>query len=149
MIERLMRADYLGKEDISAVRKSFDGKYKSHWHEFYEIEYIISGSGIYEIDGIEYKITPGTLFFMTPVDFHNVNANNVELYNIQFSAFAANTEILAEITERNFPTFFELKGKKEMKSPFSPLKTIKLLLKILYQESLYLYFCTLSYHSLQ
>ena len=86
MIERLMRADYLGKEDISAVRKSFDGKYKSHWHEFYEIEYIISGSGIYEIDGIEYKITPGTLFFMTPVDFHNVNANNVELYNNSLNA---------------------------------------------------------------
>ena len=111
MIERLMRVDYLGEEDISAVKKNFDGKYKSHWHEFYEIEYIVSGSGIYEIDGIEYKIIPGALFFMTPVDFHSVSANNIELYNIQFSALAANTEILAEITERNFPTFFELKGK--------------------------------------
>ena len=110
MIERLMQSDYLGKEDISAVKKNFNGKYKSHWHEFYEIEYIISGTGIYEIDGKEYKIKPGTLFFMTPVDFHSVDAKDIEIYNIQFSSLAANTEILAEITERDFPTFFELKG---------------------------------------
>ena len=32
------------------------------------------------IDGKEYKIKPGTLFFMTPVDFHSVDAKDIEIY---------------------------------------------------------------------
>lgn len=111
MIERLMRADYLGKEDISVIKKNFSKKYNTHWHEFYEIEYIIAGEGLNIVDGREYKIEPGTLFFMTPVNFHRIEAKNVELYNIQFSSVATNTEILAEIASEDFPVAFNLKGR--------------------------------------
>ena len=103
-----MRADYLGSEDISAMKKNFHGNYHSHWHEFYEIEYIISGSGIYVIDGKEYTIKPGMLFFMTPVNFHSVKGENVRLYNLHFSSVAANPEYLIDIAGKNFSTTFEL-----------------------------------------
>ena len=108
MIERFLRTDYLGSEDISSIKKPFNGTINPHWHEFYEIEYVISGTGTYTIDGENYKIEPGMLFFMTPVNFHAVKAENMELYNISFSSVAVNSGYLAAITDTNFPTAFKL-----------------------------------------
>ena len=51
---------------LSAERKEIKGKFERHGHEFFEIEYIISGSGIYSVDGTEYRIEKNMLFFMSP-----------------------------------------------------------------------------------
>lgn len=42
-----------------------------HWHEFYEIEYVIDGYAKEIINGKEYPIGPGTVTLLSPVDFHS------------------------------------------------------------------------------
>ena len=41
-----------------------------HWHEFYEIEYVVSGHAVQTLNGVSYSVGPGTLTFLSPVDFH-------------------------------------------------------------------------------
>lgn len=41
-----------------------------HWHEFYEIEYVVSGTATHIINDKTYRIGPGDMQLITPVDFH-------------------------------------------------------------------------------
>ena len=77
---------YIMKNDelVSASRKKFVGGVKPHGHDFFEIEYIIDGSGICEIDGRRYPIKSGMLFFMTPANIHSIKDADMELINVMF-----------------------------------------------------------------
>ena len=63
MIDRYTRLQKIKNEKIMVKEKTIYG-YPVHWHEFYEIEFIISGKGTYYIDGKEYDVKPGMIFFM-------------------------------------------------------------------------------------
>ncbi len=59
-----------------------------HWHDFYEIELFLSGSGVTNINGKSYAIRENTLSLVTPVDFHSIQAEagtKIDLINITFS----------------------------------------------------------------
>ena len=45
---------YLPEGTINVSEKSIDGVILVHRHEFYEIEQILRGGGIYNNDGIDY-----------------------------------------------------------------------------------------------
>lgn len=42
----------------------------NHWHEYYELEIITSGTGYAEINGNKYKIREGSVILITPSDIH-------------------------------------------------------------------------------
>ena len=106
MLQRFTRENNISDGFISASKKRISGEFITHWHEFYEIEYIISGSGMYTVDGVEYKIKPGMIFFMTPVNFHSVNAVDAEIYNIMFSGSACNEVYLSALLKNSGATAF-------------------------------------------
>lgn len=59
-----------------------------HWHEFYEIELYLRGSGTTNINGKNHIIRPNTLSMVTPVDFHAIQAapgGEIELITITFA----------------------------------------------------------------
>ena len=70
---------------ISVSKRHIDGIFYEHSHDFFEIEYIIKGSGKYFIDGKEYPIHDKMLFFMSPSNFHAIENCNAEIINIMFS----------------------------------------------------------------
>lgn len=60
---------------------------KIHYHSFYELEFVISGSGIYEINNIPYPIKEGMLFLTTPADYHTYSLKkdeSFEFFGAQF-----------------------------------------------------------------
>ncbi|MFC5404781.1 helix-turn-helix domain-containing protein [Cohnella soli] len=62
--------------------------YPLHWHEFYEIELIVSGTGKQILNGVSYSLSPGSLYLLTPADLHEVvpdEGQTIHLYNIKFS----------------------------------------------------------------
>ena len=68
--------------------------YPLHWHEFYEAELILSGSGKHIVNGTTYELSEGSIFLLTPADFHEVfpdMGTPLKLINIKFS-----DEMLAE-----------------------------------------------------
>lgn len=113
MFERFTRENNISDGIISASKKRINGSFVTHWHEFYEIEYILSGSGTYTIDGHEYPIRPGMIFFMTPVNFHSVNALDAEIYNIMFSGSACNKIYLSALLKNSGTTALSTDEKEQ------------------------------------
>lgn len=83
-LPRLMTGDKIGNRHI-AVEKHISLDYPLHWHNYFEIEIIMKGTGMYIFNGTAYPIVKGDAFLLTPVDFHGIEASSpIELINISF-----------------------------------------------------------------
>lgn len=87
MIKHYTKLQKIPEIGISVLEKTIYGEYPTHWHDFTEIEFILSGSGKYIIDGKQHEICENMLFFMTPVNFHSVKVSQggAKIVNIKFS----------------------------------------------------------------
>lgn len=57
-----------------------------HWHEWYELTFVFAGEGRNIVNGTTYHISRGSLWLLTPVDFHEVIPDTpLELINIHFA----------------------------------------------------------------
>lgn len=111
-----MKSNFIENGYISAVKKIENTFVDTHFHDFFELEYIISGSGAYTVDGKTYNIQPGDLFFLTPFNFHCVDIKSTQLFNVMFSGnicdgalllnLAKNAPIVLNLSEQS-KTFFE------------------------------------------
>ncbi|MBO5060487.1 MAG: helix-turn-helix domain-containing protein [Clostridia bacterium] len=111
MINKLTRYDYIKNGFIHCDARTIDEAYvPTHWHDFFEIEYIISGSGDYIIDGKKYTIAPGMTFFMSPINAHMVIAHDVQLINISFSENLCDSFLLSQLDFVDSVTAFRLEG---------------------------------------
>lgn len=84
-IRRYTMDDYLNWDsNIFVEKKIVECSCPIHWHDHYEIEYIASGKGKQILNGIEYPLSSGTLYFLTPTDFHELIVEE-ELTIIKFN----------------------------------------------------------------
>ncbi len=107
MIGTYSKQSQLEGDYIRTRRRTVLKKYNAHCHEFFELEYILSGSGEYIVNGKRTEIRPGPFFFMTPADFHSVIPNNVEIYNVMFSGDICNSAFLSVCIDRAAGGSFE------------------------------------------
>jgi hypothetical protein len=59
-----------------------------HWHEFYEMHLILAGEGTHVLSGAAHSLARGTLFLLTPADFHALRSlcgAPLEIFNVIFS----------------------------------------------------------------
>ena len=113
MLYELNKELFLTRQEVSASKKWISGGHTVHWHNFYEIEYVISGSGNYMINGQPSQVEEGMLYFMTPVDFHYVNTNDTEIFNVMFSGNLVSYDRLVPFTDYTAPKAFYIP--KEMR----------------------------------
>ncbi|MEE0946927.1 MAG: AraC family transcriptional regulator [Acutalibacteraceae bacterium] len=79
---------------ITAHKKSFSGNTGIHFHEFFEIELILSGDGSCMINGTQYPLSSGALYILTPADFHFLRGDTkLQLYNIMFDESMISEEL--------------------------------------------------------
>ena len=55
--------------DEKPVRRS-----RIHWHSYYEAEFCLGGMGTQRINGVCDTIEKGVLTFLSPKDFHSIEA---------------------------------------------------------------------------
>lgn len=78
--------DLTSREGLTILKNRIDRYYPLHWHEFYELEYIVSGRGTYTLNGVSYPAAPGMLFFSTYMDFHDVQADEpIQTLTVEFN----------------------------------------------------------------
>lgn len=61
----------------------------THWHEFYEIAYVLGGSGTHRTNGSATPLRRGMVMGLTPADFHDLEPDQgreLELINVIFPA---------------------------------------------------------------
>lgn len=109
-MRRYTKEHYIGEGTIVAREKNIQGDYKTHRHEFYEIEYILSGSGEYRIDDQRYDIHSGMLFFMTPFHFHSVSTAGCRVFNLMFSGELCDTGFLINLLHSDTPPVLDTSG---------------------------------------
>lgn len=86
---------------ISYSQKHIHGTYAGHGHDFFEIEYILDGSGTYIVDGKAYPICKNMLFFISPSGFHEIRDCDAEIINVMFSCNICDTNALSRLFEPN------------------------------------------------
>lgn len=65
-----------------------------HWHDYYEMEIVFQGQGMHRADGNTWELARGSVFLLTPHNFHSVSSANgslLKLFTINF-----NTHMLPE-----------------------------------------------------
>ena len=84
------------KENLS-IRKKKLHDYDLHWHDCFEIELILSGTAVHELNGTTYNLTPGDIYLLNPTDFHRVKSDGAEVFNIMFSENLLDDDLLQRI----------------------------------------------------
>jgi YesN/AraC family two-component response regulator len=84
-MKKLSKSMFIGSDDMAASKKNITDSCFAHFHEFCEIEYVLNGSGKCTLNGQDFEMEKGMLFFMTPLDCHSVKSEGVEIINIMFS----------------------------------------------------------------
>ncbi len=97
MIDRYTKLQKIKNEKIMVKEKCISS-YPTHWHEFYEIELILAGSGSYIIDGVERQIEKNMLFFMTPVNFHRVITKGSQVITLMFMGEVCDSDMLFKLS---------------------------------------------------
>lgn len=74
------------------------GNFPVHWHDFFEIEIIISGRGKYTVNDVAYDISEKNVFFLTHTDFHRIDVDGeAEMINISFDREAVGEEDIVRL----------------------------------------------------
>lgn len=69
-----------------------------HWHDFFELEFVISGKGRHIFNGIECELKAGSAFLLTQVDFHQViPVDNLDLCTIMFPDHIIDSDLVAKL----------------------------------------------------
>ena len=81
----LENKDFIKNDIISASKKRLIKNTAPHGHDFFEIEFVISGSGICKIDGVEYDMCDNSVFVINPTHIHEIRDADAEIVNIMFN----------------------------------------------------------------
>jgi len=95
--------------EVFDAKRHFSVKYP-HRHDFFEVLYLLRGSGFHVIDGNRYEIKPPCVFFMSPGQAHKLEfSHDIAGYIFIFTAdfYLANRSNQNSLIE--FPFFYNLK----------------------------------------
>lgn len=85
IIKKATPENEINSLNFSFSRHTVLEDYEIHFHDFYEIEFIISGKCIQYINGEPIECKPNSIIFLTPTDMHNTKViEPIELINLNF-----------------------------------------------------------------
>jgi AraC-like DNA-binding protein len=95
--KRLINAEYIKSfTSLHLYKQTICGAVSLHWHEFYELGFILAGQGTHILNGQAYQLGRGSIFLLTPADFHQVISQPhepLQLYDLVFSFDALSEEV--------------------------------------------------------
>lgn len=100
MIQRLYIKNNTKATYNIAYLKHFVPNASMHFHDFYELEIILSGTGTTTINQTTYEVKPGSIFLLTPSDIHCYTSSDdsgFEIANLIFTAEAIEYSAFLEI----------------------------------------------------
>lgn len=84
--DRLAREHFLpAGASVTVLHQTLRRLIPVHWHDFYEVGFVLAGRGTHAVNGEAAALLRGSLFFLTPTDFHTIMPqadHPVELFNV-------------------------------------------------------------------
>ena len=87
-MERLSNDQFMPPSAFRLFHHRLHERVEIHWHEFFEMAFVVAGEGVHLLNGTAYPLARGSLFLLTPADFHALELSSggtLELYNAIFS----------------------------------------------------------------
>lgn len=85
---------------------------EQHWHDFFELEIIVGGSGYQILNGKRLELKRGSFYLMRLTDFHTiVPTPSLHIYHIKLKENNFSQSILNDFFRTNNVLFFELNPK--------------------------------------
>jgi AraC-like DNA-binding protein/quercetin dioxygenase-like cupin family protein len=84
---------------VTILRQDLD-RTGVHWHDYYELVYVIEGTADHVVNGVPHPLSPGSLFLLTPADFHEIvpdSAESLLCYNVVIDPAALDGQQLNEL----------------------------------------------------
>ncbi len=96
LFEKEIRMEIPGGEHLVVENHTVNKEHPLHWHSFFEIEIIRSGTGKYIINDTEYDLSKTNVFFLTSTDFHYITSDGItEIINISFDEETVDEKMLS------------------------------------------------------
>ena len=57
---------------VFAIEKTIEGKTQTHFHDFFEMEFILDAQGTHIINGCEMELKRGSIYLLAPGNFHKI-----------------------------------------------------------------------------
>lgn len=83
-----------------------------HWHDFFEMEIILTGSGMQRLNGVEMPLASGTAYLLTPTDVHELypDPEGIGLINLKFSEELLDEGVRERLNRKDFALYARLAG---------------------------------------
>ena len=92
---------------ISIARRTLETPVQMHLHEYFELEIVLGGSGEQNLNGSIYPLTPGTSYFITPIDFHAVTPKgHLDILNVAFAESLISPQLQSHFLNRREDLIF-------------------------------------------
>ncbi|HYO31652.1 MAG TPA: AraC family transcriptional regulator [Nocardioidaceae bacterium] len=72
-LERYVAEDLLAPTSRLTVKLQHVHNVDVHWHDFYELAYVVEGHAEHRVNGVPHELSAGSAFLMTPADFHELH----------------------------------------------------------------------------
>lgn len=112
-MQRLSENFLKGNKSINVRNIKYRKNAELHSHEFYEVEIVLSGTGEQLINGKKYRYRRGSVWIMTPADFHEYSCEGeIEVFGIYFSEKLLPRSVFDKIFSKNYSRFINLTEEK-------------------------------------
>lgn len=113
--KRLLNEQYLSESaPFRIFRHHINGAIEVHWHEFFEMALVLEGAGEHVLNGKSLPLQPGSLFLVTPADFHAIipsPGETVVLYDVVFTQHVLRQELFQWLFQNPGERVYDLDGK--------------------------------------
>jgi AraC-like DNA-binding protein/mannose-6-phosphate isomerase-like protein (cupin superfamily) len=95
-VERYSVDGLLERDAEIRVMRPELGPVAVHWHDFYELGFVIAGTARHILNGEERFVRPGSVFLLTPTDFHELvptSGTSLTCYNVVIDAAVAERQL--------------------------------------------------------
>ena len=92
---RRLLTDEVNIDGLTVCERELKYDYPLHWHEFYEIEYVLEGEAEFIINDKSYLAQKNSFFFLTPVDFQRITIKKgpLRVINVMFDGSLIEKEL--------------------------------------------------------
>ena len=115
---RILVEDTANSREKLLIRKKKLYNYDLHWHDCFEIEFVLSGKATQVLNGESYEMSAGTLYMLNPTDFHSIKSEGAEVYNIMFSEEVLDEDVLQKILSVEKNIVFTLSERESVNIKF-------------------------------
>ena len=107
-----MQSPFFLAIDERIVNDKWESK-ELHWHDYFEIEIILSGSGVHQYNGVNYPLSEGSAYLLTPMDIHALvpdPGTEFHLVHLRFDENAITQEVRDLLLQHKLAHSVRLEG---------------------------------------